>query len=276
MKNGTGPTRDKLKDYGWIETHGERLVKRFGSLTPQFPPTLGRTLPTIIPNQNVDDAAFTPPVLREPYGCTNESQTALKRLMGGTPRPDELEAVTHANARGGFGVTDSLDACLPPSPLHPERLGYFDVHFNIRVQGGLDPFDAARLAMMDGLPEYRGVSIGSPWFPEFENTKSDGILPTPPSFNTAFATWHNWLALDWKMIGDQPYLICLSWQGAGFGDKGFHYVSRTLFNTLMDIYGSTMRIPADRTTNPQPITINTWEWLISLMRYVINLRGYAY
>lgn len=277
MKSGTGPQRDKLSDFGWLETHRERLIQKFGSLTPQFPPTLGRPLPTLIPNQDIIDSAFTPPVPAEPSGCTNETQSAAKRLMGGTTRPDEIEAVTQANAKGGIAIVDSLDACLPPSFLHPERLGLFQQHFNVLPKNGLDYFDAARLALFDSIPEYDSLSIGSPWFAIFGATKADGILPIPDSFNTLFATWHNWAVLDWKYIVDQPYLICLSWQGPNFGDKGFHYVSRPLFNQLMDIYGSSMRLPKNnQTEHPETISISTWEWAMSLSRYIISLAPFGY
>lgn len=282
MKSGTGPTRLKFKDYGYFETHGKRLEQKYGSLGaipshPEFPSTLGRKI-TLVPNQNIDDPAFSPVVVAEPYGCTNESQTAAGRfLTGNMIRPDFLEALTNANARGGYDVRKSLDWCLPPNVLNPKRLGIISGYDNVRPKGGLDWFEAIKVAIMDGLPEFRVVSIGSPWFVEYGRTGTDGILPTPASFNTIFATWHNWIVFDWLPLKDQSYLACLSWQGPSFGNVGVHYISRAHFNRLMSITGCVAFVATQQFKEGiQTIDASTMEWLQSLMRYIISLAPFAY
>lgn len=80
------------------------------------------------------------------------------------------------------------------------------------------------------------VSVASQWFESFETSiGQDGILPEifSPSFS-----WHNYKCVGWKQINGQPYIILKSWQGKGYGDKGYCYMSRSLCNSLLSVDGA--------------------------------------
>jgi len=179
--------------------------------------------------------------------------------------PQTLEAATHANALGGFDIRNSLKAAM--------KLGWFTAFFNVRpVQ--LDFFDTIRLAMLSGAPEKRSVSIGTPWFPDFENPNVDGALPIPDSLKLSGVPWHNWAIIGWKMVGDQPYLVGKSWQGQSYGLNGYHYVSRAWINTIMGISGTCAFTASNmKPENPQTISVSTLQFILSWLR---NLAGYAY
>ncbi len=83
------------------------------------------------------------------------------------------------------------------------------------------------------------VSVGTPWFPEWEQVGKDGILPMPNLNNVDFNSlpWHNWGLKGKKTIG-QPMLIGKSWQGSNYGDSGFHYITPDVLNAILDINGT--------------------------------------
>lgn len=258
MKSGTGPTRIDHRD--WLHT--------FGSTTITFPTSYSTdAFPLSFPNQDIQDPSFSPPVPPEPNGCTNETQSSDSTdLTDGaiTYRPDTLEAVTHANAKSGIDIRTSL--------LAIKSLGWITGFFNVQPQQ-LDWFDTIRLAMISGIPEKRSVSLGTPWFPEFEQT-NNGILPMPTSLSTVGLPWHNHKICGWKIIGDQTYLIDKSWQGPGYGDGGYCYWSRSLVNSVMPITG-TVAFTTTRGVLPpiSTVPVTVWQWLISNLN---NLLGLSY
>ena len=244
IKQGTGPTKKSHKDY----SH-----KSFGAIQVPFPLEYNTDAGLDVPDQNADGL---------PFGCTDETQSELANdlTQSNLTNPFSLDAVTHANALGGFGVRESL--------LAARNLGWITGFFNVEAIGQ-DMFDAVRDAMLSGGTEKRSVSVGSKWFPEFETVDSTGILPLP-NFNGSSFTWHNWKICGWKIIGDQVYLIAKSWQGAGYGDKGFCYFSRPLFNQLMSVPGS-IAFTSTKGQLPPITTISlSWlQWLISWSRSLL-------
>lgn len=246
MQSGTGPTRKSHKDY----SH-----RSFGAIQVPFPPSYDTDSHLDMPNQETDGL---------PYGCTDESQSEVSNDLVQAPAttPFELEAVTHANALGGYDVRQSL--------LAAKSLGWITGFFNIEAIGQ-DIFDAVRDAMVSGATEKRSVSVGSKWFPEFENVDATGILPMP-NFAGANFTWHNYACKGWVTIGDQVYLKMKSWQGTEYGDRGWCYMSRPLFNQLMSIPGSVAFTTTKGVLPPiQTISLDWLQWLISNAR---NLLGY--
>jgi hypothetical protein len=97
----------------------------------------------------------------------------------------------------------------------------------------MDAFDAIRSSI---TLNKCSVSMASQWFSAFEFIKNDGILPD--DFSILEYSWHNYKCVGWKQINGQPYLILKSWQGIGYGDKGYCYMSRTLCNRLLDVRGA--------------------------------------
>lgn len=271
IKNGLKPNKIDHRDFDFHQS--------FGAIKVPFPAEFNTDAGVTMPNQTQDDYSFSPFVAAEPFGCTNETTSDVSTdLTNGSHirRPDTVEAITQANAKGGYDVRSSLLVGLQPNILNPNRLGWYSAIFNIRAIGQ-DFFDAIRTAMVSGGTERRSVSIGTPWYPEFEpigngNGKmtASGIISEPASWSTKNMSWHNWKICGWKTINGEVYLVGKSWQGAQYGDKGFCYFSRSIINTIMAIPG-TVAFTATTGSLPPINTISvTWlQWLISYARSLL-------
>lgn len=97
-----------------------------------------------------------------------------------------------------------------------------------------DWFDGIRNALIQGQEENRTIGIGTPWYTEWLDIGSDGILAMPKRIYS----WHAYKIVGWKKIGDETYLICKPWQGKRYGDKGYVYLSREACNRAMSTWGS--------------------------------------
>ncbi len=248
----------KPRKFLWfpIKDHRDFSHKSFGSVQVPFPPSYNTDDGLDMPNQDADGL---------PFGCTDETQSEVANdLMQKTVTlPWTIEEITHANALGGIDVRTSLKAAV--------GLGWFTGYFNIEALGGQDMFDAVRDAQVSGGTEKRSVSVGTKWFPEFEQVGVTGLMPMPNFAGTNFS-WHNWKICGWQTIGDQVYLVGKSWQGPGYGDKGLVYFSRPLFNQLMAIGGSAAFTVTKGVLPPIQTISTTWlQWLIS---YAKNLLPY--
>lgn len=263
IRPGTKPTKIDHRDYDF--------QKSFGSSTVPFPAVYNTDAGVTMPNQEVDDDSFNPVVLAEPSGCTNETTGDVANdLVNGKKihRPDTLEAITHANAKGGYDIRQSL--------LAGKSLGWFTGIFNVRPIGQ-DYFDAFRTAMASGGTEKRSISIGTAWYPEFEPVGNgfgkmtpNGIISEPANWSTDGMPWHNWKICGWKTIGEQVYLVGKSWQGRQYGDHGFCYFNRPIINKLMSMPG-TCSFTATTGQLPPISTVSvTWlQWLISYARSLL-------
>jgi hypothetical protein len=225
MKSGLQKIKSDHRDYSFHKTFGSFVSPA------SLPPDLNVDAGLWCPNQNLPQS-FTgiPDIPALPFGCTDYTQTDLcidedGKLLD----PMLLENVTHANANNGADIRVSLKTAISVF----QRTAYF----NVQAQAPLDWFDAIRVAMWVSQAEKRSVSIGIPWFGEFENLLSGGIMPIPV-FDLKNATWHNAKIAGWKTIGGSPYLIVKSWQGPEYGDNGYCYMSRELCNALLNINGT--------------------------------------
>jgi hypothetical protein len=208
------------------------------------------TQPPVFPTEYDTDAGLGMPdqaVEGEPNGCTNYAQADLSTDLTSIPkRPADLEAITHANARGGYNIRDSLDAA--------RKLGWFNWYFNIQAYAPLDWFDAIRYAQLMGVAnnEKRSVTIGTPWFPSWEVAaiKGQHILPMPTPeeiqnivHNPSSYGWHNWDSKGWKSLNGVLVLSCKSWQGKRVGDEGWLYVPREVINVIMSLESTVAYTP---------------------------------
>lgn len=251
MHHGTRPTKKDRRDYD--------LIPSFGLVTPpKFKDEHSTDAGLWCPDQNEPNLVFGFPAL--PYGCTDYTQADLctdERLT--LTNPITLEAITHANASGGYSIRDSLDAA--------RRLGWFSAYFTVTPHG-TDFFDAIRLSVMSGYPEKRSVSVGTPWFTEWQGFRGE-IMPMPKKISPYNQIWHNWKIAGWKTIDGLPYLIGKSWQGERVGDKGYQYFSREVINSVMSIDG-TAAFTASNTKPADVKTINLafwWQWVYNLIGY---------
>lgn len=265
MPRGAKPTRHDHRDFDFLKS------KKFGGLYPEFPENYSTEAGLWNPSQDEGCDLFTPPVPPMPYGCTDYAQTDLlidedRKLYN----PMDLENTTHANANGGSDLRTSFKAVVKLHPDHPQ-------FFNIKPSGVLDWTDALRIAMVLGKLENRAVSVGSPWFPEFM-VAPQGIIPEPDWSLTikgttlSRITWHDWNVKGWKTMNGEVYLIMKPWIGTQWGDNGFGYISRPVFNKLMSI-GGTVAFTLDKLLpgeQPQAIDSTIKQWLVS---FFANLFG---
>lgn len=83
------------------------------------------------------------------------------------------------------------------------------------------------------------VSIGSAWYPEFEEPDVNGIVKIPQNFQSvAGLPWHNYVVKGQKTMFGVKYAIVKSWQGTGIGDKGFLYFPMECINGVLSVIGS--------------------------------------
>lgn len=47
--------------------------------------------------------------------------------------------------------------------------------------------------------------------------------------------WHNWKISSWKIVNGEPYHIGKTWQGKGYGYRGFTYFSGQTIQRLIAI-----------------------------------------
>lgn len=262
IRGGAKPTRPDHRDFDFH--------KSFGSVVP----------PTFPTEYNVDAGLWMPDqnAMALEFGCTGFTQGSLCEDEDGSQYdPAYIYRNTPPYDDGGRDIRASLDF-IRKSDLHEygsvngftpgtRRTAYF----NVRAYTPLDWFDAIRLAMYSTAQEKRAVSVGTPWFPEFESP-DHGKLPVPKSFDVSAATWHNWKICGWKTIGDQVYLIGKSWQGAQYGDNGFCYISRPLTNNLMSISGSAaFTVSKIAPAQIQLVDLTIVQTIVSYIRRLLGL-----
>lgn len=275
MKNGTKPTKIDYRDRDFHLS--------FGTTTPQFPPEYFCDAGLTMYDQNADG---------QPFGCTNYSSADLATdLNKEIHNPFDLEAVTHANQKGGYDIRQSL--------LAAKSLGWIEGFYNIKAYFPNDFFDAFRTAQLSGLAEKRSITWGTPWFPSWEAAivgnyivkEADGsytqkagapkqmVMPMPLDIelqqirsNLASFGWHDSKLDGWTTKEGKLVYRDKSWQGENIGENGFIYFPREVINTVMSI-GGTVGFTA---TNMAPdkvvkIDLPAIQWLLS---YVRTLVGY--
>lgn len=258
MKSGVQPVRKDHRTYSFKRTFGAPAL----ALPSEYNVDSGFGFP----DQNADGA---------PEGCTSYAQTEMAQTEDGTRyKPSYtyywtrfLEGTLGQNV--GCNIYDSLKSAIVYGLQTPDETTVAEAQLHRRGQyfsvvdnfNSSDAFDDVRTAMF--LTRKRSVSAATPWFLDFAN-QSDGILPQPSNWDLKYASWHNWLIVGWKTINDQPYLIGKSWQGPNYGDHGYHYVSRELFNQLMAQNGSgAFTFAIARPEDILRIKLTTYQWILS-------------
>lgn len=297
IQNGTRPNIPSHLDFDFLKSKHPRVFMGIQAM-PEFPPEYLTDAGVTMPDQNTEGM---------PDGCTNFAQrelviNLLKGLDFGEYTVAQIEAVTHANARGGIQIRESLEALLPPSYAHPERLGWISAFYNVIAHGTTDYFDTFRFAQYSGIPEERSLSVGFPWFPSFSAaaagnlltynpltktfTYSSGgtkksIMPMPMAIefemiqkNPNAFPWHDSVQDGWTSKFGPVLYRDKSFQGSSIGDGGFLYFDRATINALMAI-PQTVAFTATRSGIgiPQRIDLPFIQYLLSQFR---NLFGLSY
>lgn len=127
--------------------------------------------------------------------------------------------------------------------------------------GQYDWFDDIRSTMWSTRDEKRSVALGIPWYQEYNDTGSDGIVKQ----GIRQISWHACAVKGWVIRKGIMYLKIKSWRGRNAGDNGFLYFSREEINRLLSVYGSC----GGTITKKVPIDIKTVK--ISLFQQIIGL-----
>lgn len=282
VQNGIQKTKRDHRDYSFHKTFG---TTRFdvGSLPQEFNIDAGLWMP--------DQNAFG-----LPFGCTGFTQGDLiadqdkeipnpAYIYDATPPHDRSLG---RSLRASFKVICDKDMLFPLLNDPTKTLKPRPKYFSVKPAGRIDWFDAVRIAIFVNQHEFRSVSVGSPWFSEWNNAGSgtevvkepngtytlrvapqgkSGILPAPAKY-----TWgvigHNWKISGWKVIDGVEYLIGKPWQGENFGDNGWVYVSREIFNKTMQVNGSSAFTVAD---DDAPIKTVGWDIIEIIVSFIRDL-----
>ena len=268
MKSGTRPTRIDHRDYDLIKSH-----RLYGATTEdaQFADEYFADAGLIMDNQEVTDTEFQPPTPPMPEGCTDFSTAGITtNLTKQIHNPNDIEAVTHANAQGGYDIRSSL--------LAGRGIGWFRQFFNIKTNGVLDWFDTFRLAQLSGVcaGEIRSISWGTPWFPTWEQAANSGsyVMPMPTHdelSNFKSMPWHNSILDGWHTFNGVLVYRNESHQGNLIGDRGFIAFPREVINTVMSLPGTVAFTPSNTPIlNPVTITVSNLQWILSVMQNIIS------
>lgn len=263
MKSGTGPTRINHRDYDYHKSFGT-TNSSFGYATTIFPDTYNTDADFPIPNQDLSNTQFTPPVPPMPNGCTDYGQSEVATDLDSILKnPETIENVTHANADGGTDIRTSLQAAI--------GLQWITGFFNIQAYE-LDFFDTIRLAMVSGGTEKRSVSMGTPWFVEWQGYMGQ-VMPMPSNLTSNGQIWHNWKVCGWKQVNGVPVLIGMSWQGPTVGDNGRQYFPREVINSIMAISGTVAFTTTKGKLPPiSTISVTFYQWLVSNLKNLLGLQ----
>lgn len=260
INSGTRPTKSDRNDFDFFKS--KKVL--FGAAIPSFPEYYSTDAGLWMPDQTIASPAGTPPYAAQPTGCGNFMMSDLCGDEDGkVVSPDIIDAITHASNSGGADMRTYLKAGIAAIPGHP-------AYFNVRPAGKIDFFDACRLAMLSTSSEKRGIAIGSPYWLQFGGIGNDGVYPMP-DFDLSFASWHAWAVKGWKMVNNVQYLICKMWCGPNYGDKGFGYMSREIFNATMGVRGSAA-FTIDKLLPGEKIeTVGLAPFVNDIVAYVRNL-----
>jgi hypothetical protein len=259
--SGVLPNRYDRRDYSYERT--------FGAVdAAQLPKEYNADLAYDFPDQNKDGY---------PNGCTGYTQSETGQDEYGIPFDAAYvyrNTLTLANLPpdSPCQIRDSFKAVglwgLQPrkggNALDYKRGRYFDVD---KVG---DYFDGVRSALWLNRMSKRTVSVGTPW--HWPMLAANGIMKGPKKYAwPAGLVGHNYKICGWKTLGtkdwSQPYLIVKAHCGAGWGDGGYGYMSREVFNKLMNISGTFMYTQRNWIVDDIPrIKLDLGEFILSLLR----------
>lgn len=270
IQNGYKPRWSDHRDLDFLKSHklgavGAPTTYIEFSVDPGFP----------IMNQNA---------MALPYGCTGMAQGYLCSCEDQViADPAEIYDNTPPGGRTeGRDIRVSLKRICTAGyrkyltndkPANPR-----DKYFSIRAQGLLDWFDAIYISLLSTLTEKRAATIGMPWFPEFENVGSDGILPMPSDLNPKRASWHNAAISKGKFINGKYYLAIQSWQGESCGDKGWCYADKALINAILEIQGTEILTVSKLISGQvQKVDLTIVETIVSFITNLLaNINKYGF
>lgn len=269
MKQGLNPIKKDRRDYDFHKTFGSTTFNT-GTLPTTYLADAGLTMF----DQNREGF---------PEGCTGYAQTDLctdeDRMI--YDAGEFYLATPPGGAGAGRDIRDSLKLLISRGPhfkdgsLGTKRTGYF----NVNASSPLDWFDAIRVALWITQDEHRAISVGIPWFIDFETNVQNGLLPIPVNFSWSQASGHNAVIAGWTprdstgnwIRNGEVFLMVKSWQGPNYGDKGWAYLSRPLANAIFAMpYTGAYTVSKIIPGTVQTINWSIIDTLIAFIRSLIN------
>lgn len=259
MKSGLLQIRPDTRDYHFLKTFGATSA---AGLPDSFSIYDGRA----IPNQNQNDARFPFTIPALPEGCTGESGAFETGIQDGVLyNPQDLYLATPpGDAYSGRDIRQMLQTLISRGVkdangnLSPKRLAYFNVY----GAGAIDDFDSARIAVWINQDEKRGVYIGSYWGWGDSPPTADLYVP---DYSTSDPL-HCYIATGWTPDG----LEIIPWIGESTGNLGKFYISRDIFNHLMEMpWTGCFTITKQPSSTPVPIGYTA---IIDHLTYFIRSR----
>lgn len=212
-----------------------------------------------------------------PEGCTGYAQTDLCTDEDLTIyNAGEFYQSTPPGGFGGRAVRDSLKLLTTRGPkdmdlkLGPARTAYY----SINATGILDWMDSLRVALWITQQEKRSASIAIPWLREFEGIGASGLLPDDPIFIWSGTPGHNAKCAGWTDIktdgtyirNGELFLAIKSWQGTGYGDKGWCYMSRVLANAIFNMTYTEAFTVTKMTGSVQTVDMSVVDRLVAFIQ----------
>lgn len=213
--------------------------------------------------QDEDNAQYK---VKFTYDKTRMREGTYPQIVGCNHR-DSMQSICEDGVQG---INETTDAEAETHKRYPD-------YFNIDAGNGFDYFDAVRNFLWNGRMEKRPASIVSVWYPEWLSLSdggrllNDGLVPLPSSFLPEQDPWHNYKICGWKTILGQVYLVGKPWQGTSFGDQGWVYFSRGIFNAARSISGSSaFGVAKAQPGQIQTVQLSLLDTLISKVRVFIG------
>ncbi len=176
----------------------------------------------------------------------------------------------HAKSQAWVANQANWPLELDQEAFKNQKPNYLPIHNTYQ-----DWFDAIRSALIAGKPENRLVGMGTQWSPDFETLPASAKLPDAPR---GLYWGHAYVCVGWKNIGGFPYLVLKTWQGTGYGDGGYCYMSRTLCNKLMGAWGAyafTLQDIGNAQTIPDQI-VNLHDIIAALIQNALMSLKYGF
>ena len=265
--HGTRPAKDihKVKKFHQI----------FGGLVPPVIPDFNLDAGIWNPNQDTDGAPtecvgyttadILADIFKEQFSPDFSYAAALYITGEG---PGTNGASFHAGIQGAVGVGGMPEANAVFSALTKGELYVSD--FNnyqpfqktealkyvqnglLNVLGNGNNFDSILSALYLGKI---AVSMGSPWFQEWQGLPAESVLPMPQNpiaqSQAPITPWHNYAGKGQKTINGQPMIPIKSWQGIWL------YMPANVANAVFSVPGT-----GALTFNPKVIR---WIQLIGIL-----------
>ena len=271
MKSGLLKIKPDRRDFSLLHSFSA-TVADVQSLPANFSIFDGR----IIPNQELPDTRFNPPIPPLFYGCVGETAAFDSGIQDGvTYRPDTpyLQTAPFDNTTGRDIRTvlqtliDKPVLITPDGTVGQKRTAYFNVY----GANNITDFDAARIGTYINQNEKQGVWCGTYWYPEFEQP-IEGVLPSP-SFDTSKASMHCHLITGWKTINGQVCLEDISWQGMDYANAGIDYITEPVYNALLEQpFTGSFRITKMPSGGAIPIGMTAWvDHVVAYVRQLFGL-----